>query len=113
MTRRKTTQRREDDFLAELGLWRNDPEHTAEIKQLAHEGNPHAQYALGLMYAEGRGIEQDEVKAYYWLSLAIEQGDHDAITLRQIVQQSMSLEQISCAEQRVAEGGLLHIGGEL
>ena len=31
---------------------------------------PYAQYAMGNMYLEGRGVEQDEVTGYMWLLLA-------------------------------------------
>jgi TPR repeat protein len=90
-------------FLADLVLWRNDPELAEEISQLAHEGNRDAQYALGLIYAEGRGFKQDEVTAYFWLSQAMAQGDKDAELLRQLVQQSMTLEEIHEADKRLLQ----------
>jgi len=95
-TRRNTKQ--SSDFLQDLILWRNDPENAEEIKQLAHSGNPDAQYALGLIYAEGRGLKQDEIKSCYWLNHAIKQGDEDAETLLQVVMQSMSLDEIKYAD---------------
>ena len=95
-TKRSTTKTR--DFLQELILWRNDPSNAEEIKKLAHSGNPDAQYALGLIYAEGRGLKQDEIKSCYWLIHAKQQGDQDAETLLQIVTQSMSLDEIKYAD---------------
>ena len=56
--------RQEDDFLSELILWRNNPEHAEQVREKAEAGNVHAQYALGLMYAEGRGLKQDESQAW-------------------------------------------------
>lgn len=103
MTRRKRDAHTDDDFLADLVLWQNNPEHAAKVAKLAHQGNKNAQYALGLMYAEGRGLKQDESESYYWLSHAIEQGDQDAKLLRDIVQQSMTLEQIKLADIRIAK----------
>ena len=32
----------------------------------AEQGNEWAQYNLGLMYAEGRGVEEDDAQAVYW-----------------------------------------------
>jgi len=37
------------------------------------QGDMDAQYALGLCYAERRGVTQDLVNAYLWLSLAFAQ----------------------------------------
>ena len=99
MNRRRQNAPSEPDFLSGLVLWQNNPEHVAMIAEHALQGNRDAQYALGLCYAEGRGIEEDHIEAYYWLSLAIEQGDRDAELLRQVLQQSMSLQQINAADQ--------------
>lgn len=97
---RKNTES-DTNFLADLALWRNDPDKAREIIEYAKAGNPDAQYALGLLYAEGRGIEQDESKAYYWLSQAIDQGDEDAKILREVVQQQMTLEQINVIDDKL------------
>ena len=90
--------RKDDDFLPELVLWRNDPEHAEEVREQAEGGNVHAQYALGLMYAEGRGVKQDEVQAYVWLSRAAAQGDQDAVTIRYILLSHMNPGQIAAAD---------------
>ena len=37
------------DFLNELVLLRNDPDVAQQIEQHARNGNPHAQYAMGLI----------------------------------------------------------------
>ncbi len=41
-----------------------------EIRLLARRGDPGSQFLLGVMYAEGRGVPWDEVKALAWLSCA-------------------------------------------
>ena len=46
-----------------------------EVKVSAEAGDPVAQRNLGLMYAGGRGVGQDDVEAVQWLSLAAEQGE--------------------------------------
>ena len=39
-----------------------------------------AQYNLGWMYENGRGVRRDRVEAVRWYRLAAEQGDADAET---------------------------------
>ena len=46
-----------------------------EVKGKAEAGDPIAQRNLGLMYAGGRGVNQDDVEAVQWLLLAAEQGE--------------------------------------
>ena len=42
---------------------------------LAEQGNASAQYNLGLMYENGRGVLQDDKQAVYWYRKAAEQGN--------------------------------------
>jgi TPR repeat protein len=49
-----------------------------EWTPLAKQGDVHAQYLLGLMYAEGKGVPQDYKSALKWYSIAAEQGDAPA-----------------------------------
>ena len=84
--------------LADLVLLRNDPDVAAEFLQAAINGDVDAQYGMGLICAEGRGVEQDEARALYWLTRAVEQGDKDAAVLRQIVAVNMTPEQLAEAE---------------
>ncbi len=44
----------------------------------AEQGVARAQYDLGLMYFEGKGVPQDYKQAVYWYRLAAEQGYADA-----------------------------------
>ena len=104
--------------LAALTLLRNDPEVAEEFLQAAIQGDVDAQYGMGLIYAEGRGVEQDEAKSFYWLTRAIEQGDNGAAALRKVVAAGMSAEQLARArlllqEDRVVQGqarGMVHRG---
>jgi len=95
--------KQENNFLADLVLWRNDPTHAELVREKAEAGNVHAQYALGLMYAEGRGLKQDEVQAYIWLSRAAQQGDVDAVTLRYVVLSQMDAGQIAAAVRQLEQ----------
>lgn len=44
----------------------------------AEQGNAQAQNGLGRLYAEGKGVPQDYVEAYFWLSLASANGSHSS-----------------------------------
>ena len=96
--------KQQEDFLSKLVLWNNDPEHTELVREKAEDGNVDAQYALGLMYAEGRGIKQDEIQAYIWLSRAVEQGDQDAASLRYALLSHMDPSHIALAVRQVEHG---------
>jgi len=49
-----------------------------EFVPLAQRGNAIAQLSLGIMYHEGRGVQQDDLQAVRWLRKAAEAGDADA-----------------------------------
>jgi TPR repeat protein len=87
------------DHLKYLMLPRYAMELVAPIQAAAERGEVNAQYAMGLIHAEGRGVTPDTVEAYYWLTLAIAQGDNDADTLRDIISQYMTREEQQAAEQ--------------
>jgi hypothetical protein len=48
------------------------------VRLAADQGNAHAQRQLGVMYAVGRGVPQDEDEAKKWVGLAAAQGDVEA-----------------------------------
>jgi len=91
------------EFLVRLALLQHDPALLDDILPEARAGNVDAQYAVGLIYAEGRGVPPDPAEGYVWLSRAIAQGDEDAATLRDMVMLQMSLEEIRAADQRLAK----------
>ena len=49
-----------------------------EWTPLAEQGNAVAQYNLGVMYENGRGVPQDDKTAVKWYRLSAEQGDAGA-----------------------------------
>jgi TPR repeat protein len=51
------------DYATALRLWR----------PLAEQGNARAQFSLGLMYNEGKGVPQNYAEAVKWYRLAAEQ----------------------------------------
>ena len=49
-----------------------------ELRPLAKQGNTNAQFNLGIMYSEGKGVPQDYAEAVKWHRKAAEQGDAEA-----------------------------------
>lgn len=49
-----------------------------KLKPAAEHGKADAQFTLGLMYREGKGVPQDAKEAVAWLSKAAEQGQTEA-----------------------------------
>jgi TPR repeat protein len=88
----------DNSYLKDLILLRNDPAKVARVREAAERGEMDAQYALGLIYAEGRGVEIDLARAHFWLSLAIAQGDTDADLLRNIIGSQMSDAEFAAAK---------------
>ncbi len=79
--------------LERLALVSDNPEAAADVLEHALSGDVDAQFAAGLIYAQGRGVEVDLVQAFYWLTQAIEQGDEEAGNLRLLVGAEMSDEE--------------------
>lgn len=77
-------------YLRKLQLLTNDKQLAEDIRPFAEKGMVDAQYAMGLIYAEGRGVPEDLARSHYWLSLAVDQGDKDADLLRNIVGSKMT-----------------------
>jgi len=91
-----------NQYLADLALYRNDPELAKALAEYALQGDKNAQYALGLIYIEGRGINRNPIESYAWLTAAILQGDEDAFLLRNMVAEMLSTNEIGQAEERAA-----------
>jgi len=49
-----------------------------DCRVLAEQGDAQAQYNLGVMYDNGKGIPQDYIKAVQWYTEAAKQGDAGA-----------------------------------
>ena len=58
--------------------WAYDVPDFKETLQAAGQGYAKAQFNLGLMYYNGRGVRQDYTKAVQWYRKAAEQGDAKA-----------------------------------
>ena len=56
--------------------WKNAP--ISEVQKAAEQGLAEAQNVLGVMYARGKGVAQDDKQAAAWYRKAAEQGDANA-----------------------------------
>ncbi len=74
--------------------------HTAEdyfdaVKKAAEQGGALAQHNLGVMYAMGEGVPEDDIQAYVWISLASEQDVENAKKVKEILTGEMTRAEIA------------------
>jgi len=69
----------------------------------AEEGDADAQYAAGMMYADGDGVAEDVVQAYMWFNLSAAQGNVAARGGKDMIQARMTREQIAEAQRLSSE----------
>ena len=69
----------------------------------AEQGDASAQFYLGEMYANGKGVIQDNVYAHMWWNIAASSGDKDAVKNRDIVAKRMTPSQIEKAQKLARE----------
>lgn len=65
-------------MLSSHGIAPARAENIDELIVRAENGEAAAQYRLGGIYANGRGVPLDETKAFYWMEQAALQGHRDA-----------------------------------
>lgn len=94
--------------ILELGLAGDQDDRAAAVWYLlaAQGGDPAAQLSIGLMYAEGRGLEWDFFEAYIWLSRAMVglpagAGREEAADTRRTVRTVLRPEELFRAEGRL------------
>jgi TPR repeat protein len=100
----------DNSYLKDLVLLRNDPSTVQRVRDAAARGEVDAFYAMGLIYAEGRGVNIDLAQAHYWLSLAVDRGDRDAELLRNIVGSQMTDDEYEAAK-RLRSSPVLQVVG--
>ena len=69
-------------------------------EKAAAQEHPPAQTSLGIMYYNGEGVVQDPVEACKWLILAGTNGNEVAAKKREIVERTLTPEQIAEAQRR-------------
>ena len=65
----------------------------------AEQGNAYAQYSLGYMYENGRGVIQDNIRAHMWYNIAASQGYKYATKHRDLITEKMTRADISTAQK--------------
>ena len=88
---------------------------TPEIDALrvrAEAGDVVAQYNLGVMYANGRGVPQDDAEAHMWTNLAASRMTGElrdsSVKSLDIIAAKMTAEQIGEAQRRAREWNEAH-----
>ena len=81
------------DYATALSLWR----------PLAEQGHAFAQTNLGVMYARGQGVIQDNVYAYMWGNISASNGNEIGGKLRDMVARKMTPAQIADAQKLTRE----------
>ncbi len=70
----------------------------------ARKGSARAQFYVGALYFEGRGVPTDRVASYMWLRAATQANDPGAIKLLDRLREGMSGPELAEAETRIANG---------
>ena len=83
------------------GVPRDDREAAHWYRLAAEQGLAAAQFNLAALYALGKGLSQDYLAAYQWLSLAAA-GDSNAVTGKEHMAARLSAEQLERAQAWVA-----------
>ena len=71
----------------------------SEWKTAANQGDARAQFRLGKLYEEGRGVLQDFVSAHKWYNLSAAQGNEEARKTRDAVSKKMTKEELAEARK--------------
>jgi TPR repeat protein len=81
------------------GTSRDSSEAVHWYRRAAEQGDPIAQYVLGVMYQTGDGVPQDYVQAYAWLDLAARQDLEQARRSRDAAAAAMNGAQLTEARR--------------
>ena len=73
------------------------------LGRAADHGVVAAQIVVGAMYADGRGVPQDYVRAHMWFNLAAARGNEDTRKHRDSVSEWMTRPQIAEAQRAARE----------
>jgi len=93
------------DFRTGIDAYKNKDYRAAlrEFQPLADQGDADAQFMLGHMYASGKGVPQDYIKAHLWFNLAAAQGNERASSSRDKIARFMTAQQIAEAQNLARE----------
>ncbi len=85
------------------GVSQNYVEALKWFSKAAMQNNPKSQYNLGVIYASGVGVPQDNIKAYAWMSLAYSNGYEKAKDNILILNKAMTASEMQKAEVETAK----------
>ena len=68
---------------------------------LALDGSKRAQFFIGALYFEGRGVKQNIIRSYLWLHAANESGDKAAPGLITKVKKTMTPSELNEVQRRI------------
>lgn len=85
------------------GVVKNEAEALDWYMKAAHRGYAYAQWALGTMFIEGKGVEKNLIDGYYWWSIAALPDEKHAKSERARLREQMTSSQISIAESRIQD----------
>jgi hypothetical protein len=86
-----------------LGLSKDPAKAARWYRKAAEQGLADAQFSLGQMYAEGRGVRKDLVAAYKWLSLSAGAGSDRAHRALVALEYELTAREIDLAETLATE----------
>ena len=84
------------------GVAENDAEAVKWYRLAAGQGNARAQTLLGDKYANGEGAPARKIDAYFWWNLAAARENADAKKFKELIEKTMTREQIAEAQRRSA-----------
>lgn len=83
-------------------LGADDPANLEALRAAAEEGQPQAQYQLGVLYEFGFGRPDHRVDAYVWYSRAAAGGSRIAAERREQLRQQLDAGELERAQARLA-----------
>ena len=70
-------------------------------QKAAEQGYASAQYNLGVMYNDGKGVPQNYQKAYFWYSIAVTNGNTESVKWHDDIIKKLTPKQITSAQEEV------------
>tara|TARA_B100000989_G_C19502890_1_gene455064 strand:+ start:138 stop:1241 length:1104 start_codon:yes stop_codon:yes gene_type:complete len=74
-----------------------------EFLPLAHEGDAKSRVGVGLLYAKGQGVEQNDVEAHRWFTLAAQQKPKPDVFVRTVAVENRKVLARRMNEEQLAE----------
>jgi len=92
-----------DAYYFGKGVPKNYYESVKWLRKAADQGVGAAERNLGFAYYNGEGAPRDKVLSYMWFDLAAAHGDKEASQNRDMIEQSMTAEQLASAQRMASD----------